>query len=94
VGSTESPEKTPLFCSFSTIIKKKKNNNKYATKCPKTIINHEKTHIEKDDEEQPYDSMSDPDIETDEKPVPPVVSKVVMSSHFDKQCAVCTTLCF
>ena len=53
-----------------------------------------KTHIEKDDEEQPYDSMSDPDIETDEKPAPPVVSKVVMSSHFDKQCAVYTTLCF
>jgi len=36
-----------------------------------------KTPIDKDEDDQPYDSMSDPDIETDEKPAPIVPSKVI-----------------
>jgi len=35
-----------------------------------------KTSMDKDEDDQPYDSMSDPDIETDEKPAAVAPSKV------------------
>jgi len=51
-----------------------------------------KSQAEKDDDEQPYDSMSDPDIETDEKPPPAAAPKVPIPHPFGI-CAIVPSLC-
>jgi hypothetical protein len=51
-----------------------------------------KSQTEKDDDEQPYDSMSDPDIETDEKPLPVAAPKVPIPHPFG-MCSIVPSFC-
>jgi hypothetical protein len=71
---------------------KKENIQIMHRNCINYVTKMKKTPIDKDEDDQPYDSMSDPDIETDEKPAPIVPSKVILTqlSCAPHRCPCCT----